>query len=113
MFYEYHQNNSGGSFDFDADRGISQYVIVEAKDAESADSRAMGIGLYFDGCDVGMDCDCCGDRWSRAWGEGSEYPEVYGTPVPEYTTMMPWMGDNPDIFIHRVDGTVEAVVSNR
>lgn len=77
MFYTYHQNNSGGSFAYDESRGIANYVIVEAANSDEADARALNVGLYFDGCDQGLDCDCCGDRWYSAYGDGSFFPEVY------------------------------------
>jgi len=67
MWFEYRQNNSGGSFRFDKKKGISVYVWVEAEDAAAADKRAEDIGLYFNGCDSGCDCPCCGDRW---YGKG-------------------------------------------
>ncbi len=64
-FYQYMQNNSGGSFD--AHFGHSVYI--EAESPSHADYRAETIGIYFDGCDGGRDCPCCGDRWSRALGK--------------------------------------------
>lgn len=65
-FFDFSQNNSGGSFVFDEQRGITHFVIVEAMDADHANSVAENIGLYFNGCESGNDCDCCGDRWSEA-----------------------------------------------
>lgn len=62
-FFEFNQNNSGGTFITDASRGIGEYVIIEAADAKEANSLAQQKGLYFDGCESGQDCDCCGDRW--------------------------------------------------
>ena len=64
-FYQYRQNNSGGSFDEE----MGLVVFVEAGAAEEADHRAKGIGIYFNGVDSGSDCPCCGDRWSTTWGE--------------------------------------------
>ena len=65
MFYTFRQNNSGGRFDFQPDKGIGRFVIVEAKTRQAAIQRAERIGLYFDGCRNGRDCYCCGDRWQR------------------------------------------------
>lgn len=78
-WYEYHQNNTGGSFVEDDDVGA--WVWIEASSADEANSRAQSrAGIYFDGCDDGMDCPCCGDRWYPAWkDDGSEKPEIYGT----------------------------------
>ena len=75
-FYEFLQNNSGGSFDHDRDAGIGYRVWIEANNADQANDLAEGIGLYFDGCDTGMDCDCCGDRWYPQWDDGEEYPAI-------------------------------------
>ncbi len=62
-FYEYYQINSGGSWDED----IGYTLFVEAETADEADHRAESVGVYFSGCDAGVDCPCCGDRWSRAF----------------------------------------------
>lgn len=59
MFYKFDQNNSGGEFNG------PKYVIVEADDEDEAMEIAVGDGdVYFDGVDKGIDCPCCGDRWS-------------------------------------------------
>lgn len=63
-FYEFNQNNSGGSFDVDND--VCHRLFIEATNAEQANRIAQDLGVYFDGCDSGMDCDCCGDRWYEA-----------------------------------------------
>lgn len=62
-WYHYRQNNSGGSFLVDRERGTSVNVYIEAESAYHADHRAETIGLYFGG---EGDCDCCGDRWYTA-----------------------------------------------
>ncbi len=59
MFYRYSQCNTGGFFIG------AQFVIVEAATLEEAEARATGAGVYFDGIAAGLDCECCGDRWSR------------------------------------------------
>lgn len=78
MFYGYDQNNSGGTYS----TPIIQ-LWVEADSPQEADQLAQRHGVYFDGVDLGLDCECCGDRWSRAskWftkesvtaGEQAEY----------------------------------------
>lgn len=60
-FYLFSQNNSGGSFD--VDEKVCHTVVIEAESADEANSLAKDIGVYFDGCYQGIDCDCCGDRW--------------------------------------------------
>lgn len=80
MFYTFSQNNSGG--DFDIDDKVAEWVIIEADSADEANDIAEGVGIYFDGCENGYDCDCCGDRWYRQYDyEGTETPEIYGRPV--------------------------------
>jgi hypothetical protein len=71
MYATYIQNNSGGSF-----IGI-KVIIIEADSLEEADSIAESHGVYFDGVEEGKDCDCCGDRWYRAYSM-SEIPRYYG-----------------------------------
>lgn len=65
FWYEYSQNNSGGRFDIDDN--VSIRVLIQAEDKYAANRKAEAVGLYFDGCYEGRDCDCCGDRWSEAW----------------------------------------------
>lgn len=87
-FYEFRQNNSGGSFDHDEADGIGWLVVVEAHDADHANARAKRIGLYFNGCASGRDCDCCGDRWSSVdETDGSEVPGSYGEPLGAETKL--------------------------
>jgi hypothetical protein len=38
-------------------------MFIEAHDEDHANSRAQRCGIYFDGVDKGIDCECCGDRW--------------------------------------------------
>lgn len=71
-FFNYTQNNSHGRFEAPA-----HYVIIEAKNADEANSIAETLGLYFDG---NGDCSCCGDRWYSVWSEevGNDMPLLYG-----------------------------------
>jgi hypothetical protein len=71
MYATYIQNNSGGSF-----IGI-KVIIIEADSLEEADSIAESHGIYFDGVDTGADCECCGDRWRRAY-DMTNIPEYWG-----------------------------------
>ena len=101
-FYEFHQNNSGGSFDIDDKAGIGPRVWVEATSADHADSRARELGIYFDGVSQGMDCGCCGDRWHQAWGEGKAAPEI----DPKWA--FNW---HNTVYVHKLDGSVERVAA--
>lgn len=57
--YVFPQNNTFGTFD----AGVGHTVLVEALTPEEACARAQTVGVYFNGCATGRDCDCCGDRW--------------------------------------------------
>lgn len=108
MFYHYSQNNSGGSFDFNKQKGITNHVVIEADNANEADSIAENIGLYFNGCDEGMDCACCGDRWYNAYGEGDDVPKVYSYILGVRNKKergIGWMKDGYECVVHFKDGT--------
>lgn len=110
-------NNSGGGFDFDAAKGISHHVIIEASNKAAADARAQEVGLYFDGVETGQDCECCGDRWGSPYDdEVHEDPKVYGEVVTPYSAFpaedekhrysIKWMKGEPEGFIHYLDGKI-------
>lgn len=108
-WYHYRQNNSGGSHEYDASRGTSVNVYIEADSADEANERASEIGLYFDGVEGDMDCSCCGDRWYSA----SEYDgqdDDFEPPTEDEAllidenarfTPMKWAGEgNYETFVH-------------
>lgn len=67
-WFEYGQNNSGGSW-------VPPYrvVWVQARTKRQANAIAQDeADVYFDGCDTGRDCPCCGDRWSEPLDDGGE-----------------------------------------
>ena len=111
MFYEFSQNNSGGVFDHDEKRGIGHYVIVEADDWNDANDKAERIGIYFDGCANGMDCPCCGNRWSPMWEgtKGDPVPSHYGQPLRNYKDTWGIIWENDGVFIHYKNGNVDWV----
>lgn len=114
MFYEFSQNNSGGVFDVDTERGISHFVIVEADSIEEANEKAERIGLYFDSSRAN-DCSCCGSRWHELgdWDDPDTVPSYYGKPISE----SPWINaetsnkwiieEVPEGYVHYKDGRVE------
>ncbi len=105
-FYSFDQNNSGGSFQISEKEGISEYVIVEALNAENANNKAEEIGIYFNGCDDGIDCDCCGDRWYRVYeDDGEKVPSVYGKPVENATKSM----FINNVFVHYLNRTFKKI----
>ncbi len=73
VYWEFTQNNSGGSFV--ENEKLAHRVIIEAYSSEEACSKATEIGIYFNGCDEGMDCPCCGNRW---------YPPYSNVEIPYY-----------------------------
>lgn len=97
MFFTYNQNNSGGWFD----EQVGHYVIIEADNAEQADERAQGVGVYFNS---EQDCECCGSRWYPAY-EGSPTPQVYGRSPEDHCRKGGW--PFPSIVVHYADGTVK------
>lgn len=117
-FFHFDQNNSGGIFKHDEASGIGYGVIVEAKDADEAVYLAERIGLYFNGVCEGVDCGCCGDRWSKPWrDEGDAEPTVNGKPVAEAAKIDPknnWIGWwGLPIYVHYRDGRVEKFVHEK
>lgn len=100
-YFQFDQNNSGGSFQEPA-----YLVIVEAETPEQACQLAEDIaGLYFDGRSKGIDCDCCGDRWSRPWGDGEAIPASY---VDKF--QLAWKCKN---FVLLVKGRQKYVLTNK
>lgn len=73
-FYEYTQNNSGGSFV--TDDKLCHRLFIEENNSEKANEIAENLGVYFNGCEDGLDCYCCGDRWSQP--DEIEIPYRYG-----------------------------------
>lgn len=107
MFWEFNQNNSGGSFVFDEKRGLTHYVIIEAKSRDEAISRAEDIGIYFNGCDDGRDCSCCGDRWYPPYQDaGDPEPTVYGKSF-KTAKLSRWMKKGKEICVHYLNGKKE------
>lgn len=104
-FYVYNQNNSGGSFDVNSN--VREYVIIEAEDYKQANEKAEEVGIYFDGCYKGQDCDCCGDRWYEASEYDKTYdkPMIYGESVYEMESGLFTKG----CIIHYLDGRREEV----
>ena len=111
MFYYFKQNNSGGSFSFDEDEGITHHVVIEADSASDANQDAKEIGIYFYGCSTGQDCDCCGDRWYEVDEyDGEVAPHIHGSSVEDYMGdewFSRWMEPGKEVCVHYKDGRKE------
>jgi hypothetical protein len=98
-FYRFDQNNSGGDFRIDDEEGIGPLVWIEALNKDHANLRAEELGIYFNGCQKGRDCSCCGDRWTTQWDEedGKERPVIDG----KYD--FHW---HNTVYVHGLDGSI-------
>lgn len=76
-WFSFSQNNSGGSFDGPRE------VMVEASSASQANNIAESYGVYFEGCNDGIDCPCCGDRWSIVYESSATDEPLYPLGVSE------------------------------
>ena len=73
--YVYWQNNSGGYSKEIRKTYKDNMLILPVKCMEAtthsyehlavADKEIIPKEVYFDGVEKGLDCSCCGDRWSR------------------------------------------------
>lgn len=79
-FYEFNQNNSGGSFD--VDENICHRVVIEAFNQEEAISKIKPMIE-----NQSESCPCCGDRWSIYYPEEVNFSEFKekGYPVEVYS----------------------------
>lgn len=80
-FWVYTQGMIHGHYVVDQQRGLSTTVFVQAMTPPEADQRLVAAGGYFRGVEAGVDCSCCGDRWSPAGSErpmSVMLPEIYG-----------------------------------
>ena len=117
MFFDYAQNNSGGSYTYNHNAGISEHVIIEAANVDEANRRAEDIGLYFDGCESGYDCECCGDRWYQQYSDrnATDTPMVHGVKdasagvVKAPTYYHTHTNGEPFAYIHYLDKTIVPV----
>jgi hypothetical protein len=90
-FWEFSQNNSGGVYT--VNEKICHTLYIEADSEDKAKEKAFDLGVYFDGVVSGIDCDCCGDRWSKytscvdlncgnyAREDANKYAELYNANI--------------------------------
>lgn len=108
-FYEFRQNNSGGSFH--VNENVTHFVFVEAYNGEDANSRAKQHGIYFNSS---YDCPCCGPRWESIDDRWDDYyqsiEEVYKRMNDYLRDYGGWMkADEPEAYIYFIDGSKEAI----
>ena len=103
-FYHFSQNNSGGSFNIS--ELLAHHVIIEAHSAEDANDRAISIGLYFNGCQDGGDCPCCGDRWYEQYDDddGTDTPMIYDESPETYKDVFTRAGE-PVCHVYYLNGS--------
>lgn len=103
MFYLFVQNNSGGVFDYDAKDGVGINVAFEANSEKEAIERAKDV-IYFNGVEDGIDCECCGDRWSTyIWAKSESIEEL------NKNKYVSWSYDDSTMYVHMLDGTIKAM----
>lgn len=100
-FFEYSQNNSGGHMSQSG--GLASNVYIEATDARESRYKAKSLGIYFNGCDKGRDCGCCGDRWHKA--RDSDAMTMDGL-LEHLKIVSKYRTSYPDYKIHMKDGRV-------
>jgi len=116
QWFEFLQNNSYGVFK--VDDKVCHDVFIEAKNYKKARKKALSLGVYFNGVREGIDCPCCGDRWS-------DYADVVKLPNNEFTKKeittieeyAQFIADNygwtkPDARIYYANGKVLEIYSH-
>jgi hypothetical protein len=115
-WFDFEQNNSGGVF-----TGPAIKVLVEAQSKRVAMAIAEDNEIYFNGCENGIDCECCGDRWREPWDEDGAYrPLISGVPPQEFVDpatkpkfSSPYWGNRrgkvwiPEVLLIHADGRRE------
>lgn len=116
-WYEFNQNNSGGGFDVDDD--VCHRLFIEADSVGEACNVAKSKGVYFNGVDDGIDCECCGDRWHVPYDE-ERFPMNYGrgvifNTVEEYAQHVAneYGWTSPDTRIFYKSGEVKEIFTQR
>lgn len=117
-FFVFHQNNSGGKFD--VNDKICHMLYIEAHSYKEARKKAMDMGVYFNGCNIGLDCPRCGDRWSDYANEINliELSDSYKMKFEKISDYAQYMSDEygwttPDARIFYYDETVTEIFANR
>ena len=107
-WYLFYQNNSGGRFV--VNDNVCHRLFIEAESNDDAINTAEGIGCYWSGVALGIDCPCCGDRWSNYDAQPIEIPKQYGV-VEEYAQHLAdaYRTTTPDTRIFYANGDVTEI----
>ena len=112
-FFRFQQNNSGGFFNV-TDK-LCRNLYIEAHSYNEAREKATDMGVYFNGCDIGIDCSCCGDRWDDYADEINLTELNKFEKISDYAQYMAgefgWT--TPDARIFYYDGTVTEIFANK
>ena len=104
-FYTFSQNNSGGYFVENDKYGVCEYVIVEAQNADEANSIFENIGDEVPG--FHKYCSCCGERWHDVdEHDGKNTPSIYSESVFKQTKS----AFRTRCFIHYYGGEIKEVI---
>ena len=96
-FFEYRQNNSGGSFYRNDD--VREIVIIEAQNAKEANFKFREISESY------MDfCSCCGERWYFLYDDDAGEDKPMGQDEPFTDFYMEKWHDSYTIVIYYYDG---------
>ena len=117
-FFCFQQNNSGGFFNV-TDK-LCHNLYIEAHSYNEAREKATDMGVYFNGCDIGIDCSCCGDRWDDYADEINltELSNSCSIKFEKISDYAQYMADEfgwtiPDARIFYYDGTVTEIFANK
>jgi hypothetical protein len=112
-FYEWSQNNSGGTFY--TDDKICHQIFIEADNYDEAEQKALDFGVYYNGVDDGYDCSCCGDRWVSGKEINLEKPWIKEDNIEDYAQYLAnnYGWTKPDIRIFYKSGEVKEVFTQR
>lgn len=102
-FYNFAQNNSGGYFVEDLEKGICEEVIIESESHQKAWEKLNKIGDDVDG--FYNYCSCCGPRWSDYDDGSTNEPEIYGKPVDKIKKGM----FRNKVSIHYLNGSIKNI----
>jgi hypothetical protein len=119
MIYKLTQNNSGGSFD--VDKKICHRLFVEAVSENDAVLKFENLGVYWDGVDSGIDCSCCGNRWSKYGIDLVDLPRLSKLYEKTFNTIEDYVQHlvdeyswtKPDARIFYKNGQVKEIYSKR